>query len=597
MSYPTYYGKTKFSMTIPGLDPYFTRNSNPDLWHPNDFAQAVSTTALKPFVQGLTMIGSRGKGSIPSYANKCARFLRTGAGKEIMSIATEVIKLRLASQRKTLTEKGFLLKNDSKFYGHLSERHDAKQRNNDDRSRDSEQEEQRDHDEQSDDQEQREDDEQSDDSEQEEQRDGDEQDEDSEQETVSHKPVSDQDHNEEQPEPPRKNPKTVQGTPGSRPFNSDSKALFIKRYLTLGTKWRLNSGTIVEDRLFKIGVNCTSLHSVHSFMIDIDDTWLELMFSKQDWHEICSQWPEVPPLSKSVTRYIQSFDGITSVKGLKKILKERPQGTEEELVYHCLENWCDIYEDDPSAFTIADKLSESWWQNEAWGVLRKLAKGVTDCKMLPGDVAGVESKRRQNEMFRSKESSEPGTREQQRARIGKKGDMFWRSFSEPVRDWAVVEAAKTWNAFGKKYIIESTSKLPRQLYDILLHRTQEVGGAHKMRGCIVPGLVIGGPVLQQVQLCWGLQGANVTRFGRAISTRLESSAELLSESMDAIFTMLLFRTTVVSLMDRYHEVRRRREQQTEVADRRALLAGPTRVRQETKPGQDNVPQNLLHSSP
>ncbi|KAI8602999.1 hypothetical protein EDD21DRAFT_352240 [Dissophora ornata] len=103
---------------------------------------------------------------------------------------------------------------------------------------------------------------------------------------------------------------------------------------------------------------------------------------------------------------------------------------------------------------------------------------------------GVESKKRQNRVLYDSGTSEKGW-----ARLGKKGDMFWRSFDEPTKDWAVVEGAKTWNVFGQKYIVESTLKLPRQLHDVLIRRTQEVGSPDKMRTSMVPGLIIGGPVI------------------------------------------------------------------------------------------------------
>ncbi|KAF9369086.1 hypothetical protein BGX21_006171, partial [Mortierella sp. AD011] len=257
----------------------------------------------------------------------------------------------------------------------------------------------------------------------------------------------------------------------------------------------------------------------------------------------------------------------------------------------CEKYQLDIYSDDPSPFMIADRLSESWWQNEAWGVTRKLTKGIPNCKMLPGDVAGVESKKRQNRVLHNDETNKKG-----RARIGKKGDIFWRSFDEPTKDWAVIEAAKTWNIYGPKYIIESTSKLPRQLHDILLHRTQEVGSPNNMRTSMVAGLVIGGPVIQQVQLCWGLEGVNVTRFGRTQATRLESSVELFLESLDAIFSILLFRTAVLHHMEAYDK-ERKRVQQRRAATRRFMLARPVRLTLDEEQDESYMPKDLLYFSP
>lgn len=120
MSYPKYNGKTAFSLQISALDSYFTTNTNPGKWHPDDFAQGVSATSMDPFVKGLELIGRCGNGSIPMYANTCTRFLRTVAGKETLADATKVIELRLSNKRKTLAEKTYLLNEDARFYGNLS---------------------------------------------------------------------------------------------------------------------------------------------------------------------------------------------------------------------------------------------------------------------------------------------------------------------------------------------------------------------------------------------------------------------------------------------------------------------------------------------
>ncbi|KAF9109559.1 hypothetical protein BGX27_007473, partial [Mortierella sp. AM989] len=42
----------------------------------------------------------------------------------------------------------------------------------------------------------------------------------------------------------------------SSPFDTKLRASFLGHYEALGRKWILESGTIVEDRLFKIGLDC-----------------------------------------------------------------------------------------------------------------------------------------------------------------------------------------------------------------------------------------------------------------------------------------------------------------------------------------------------
>ncbi|KAF9415975.1 hypothetical protein BGZ76_004726, partial [Entomortierella beljakovae] len=292
-----------------------------------------------------------------------------------------------------------------------------------------------------------------------------------------------------------------------RPFDARSKKSFQKRFESLGSKWKLSTGTVVEDRLYEVGQEYEFYSPIHSFMVDCNDTEVAKHFTEFEWNEICGEWP-VAQLEGNTIDYIESFSDVESIDDLEKLLKQRPKDAEEQLVFRCLEDWLHIYSDDPSPFLVAERLSESYWQQEVWGVTRKLAKGLLNCKMLPGEKAGVESKERQNRIMASKGLSNT------RACYGKKGDLFCRSFDEPLRDWAVIEAAKVWNIYSSKYTIESTTKLPR-------------------------------PVVQSLNLCWGREGVNVTRFRRGLAARMESTIDKLGMSLSAIYVLMMFRKPFV----------------------------------------------------
>ncbi|OAQ22241.1 hypothetical protein K457DRAFT_26258 [Linnemannia elongata AG-77] len=91
-----------------------------------------------------------------------------------------------------------------------------------------------------------------------------------------------------------------------------------------------------------------------------------------------------------------------------------------------------------------------------------------------------------------------------RKKMGVRADLIWRSMLAPEKDWAIGEAARTWDELGQKFIHESTFKLPRQLHDVLMARSLEVGGPDRMRGVLVSGLVIGGktPIFVNALLIW-----------------------------------------------------------------------------------------------
>ncbi|KAF9110159.1 hypothetical protein BGX27_006701, partial [Mortierella sp. AM989] len=143
--------------------------------------------------------------------------------------------------------------------------------------------------------------------------------------------------------------------------------------------------------------------------------------------------------------------------------------------------------DQPSPFDVAGSLSESWWLKSAWGVCTDLAKGVPRCSILPGKVPGLDSSARRN-------SDRESTCGSERKRIGTRTDLVWRTLTAPETDWATAEAAKVWCPQGNKYNTESKFKLPRQLHDILIGRTMEVGGSHELRDVFVSGLIIGGKI-------------------------------------------------------------------------------------------------------
>ncbi|KAF9080389.1 hypothetical protein BGX27_005498 [Mortierella sp. AM989] len=103
---------------------------------------------------------------------------------------------------------------------------------------------------------------------------------------------------------------------------------------------------------------------------------------------------------------------------------------------------------------------------------------------------------------------------------------------------------------------EGIFKLPRQLHDILVARTSEVGGVDSLRKEYVCGLLTGGPVIQRVQICWGTKGKNITRYFRSPERRLFSTVQELCMSVLAIHDLLVLRATTLRLCCTYETCRR-----------------------------------------
>ncbi|KAF8923259.1 hypothetical protein BGZ58_003187, partial [Dissophora ornata] len=266
-------------------------------------------------------------------------------------------------------------------------------------------------------------------------------------------------------------------------FDAKGRRSFGERYQALGDKWVLQSGVCVENVLYLAGIraDCKTYSALHSFMIDLDDPSVEKLFSVDDWKEITADLPSQTPYSELADLYMDSFHDIKNVEDLEKALKKRPGDPESLIIYHCLDQWLDLYKTvNPSPFSIVNTLGEAWWINNAWGVTMRLANGLPHAFILPGVKAGLDSAERKNKSTTSAD----------RRRIGDKPDLIWRTVSAPERDWAVAEAAPNWDPIGKKYRYEGTFKLPRQLHDILTARSHELGKKDHLRGEFVTGLMI-----------------------------------------------------------------------------------------------------------
>ncbi|KAG0008162.1 hypothetical protein BGZ80_003784 [Entomortierella chlamydospora] len=62
---------------------------------------------------------------------------------------------------------------------------------------------------------------------------------------------------------------------------------------------------------------------------------------------------------------------------------------------------------------------------------------------------------------------------------------------ECEKDWSIGEAARQWDELSSKYTDEANFKILRQLHDILMSHTMEVGGPSKLRNVLVSGLILG----------------------------------------------------------------------------------------------------------
>ncbi|KAF9196989.1 hypothetical protein BGZ49_002639, partial [Haplosporangium sp. Z 27] len=105
--------------------------------------------------------------------------------------------------------------------------------------------------------------------------------------------------------------------------------------------------------------------------------------------------PCFPSISEASITYLETFNQVQTIQELESALQIRPVDSESQLVHQCLLDWLYIFQSSTqSPFAIAKHLPEKLWQGRTWGLIGRLAQGVENCLVIPGDLAGIESTER-----------------------------------------------------------------------------------------------------------------------------------------------------------------------------------------------------------
>ncbi|KAF9578770.1 hypothetical protein BGW38_005274, partial [Lunasporangiospora selenospora] len=274
-------------------------------------------------------------------------------------------------------------------------------------------------------------------------------------------------------------------------FAETARSSLRRRHSTLGPKWFLEPGTVVEDILLQAGLELSVDHPIQSFMVDLQDKYTESLFSQQDWTEIKSNIPASAAYSAEAAKYLDALEDIVQEQDINSVLDRRPLDPETAI-----------------------------WMNNTWSGSRLLAEAVPGSYIITGEITGIDSTSRRN----NKERYVNIAPQNNRKKMGVRADMIWRTMEAPVRDWMIGEASRQQDENAGKYVRESTFKVPRQLR----------------------------PVVQRVSLCWGTQGTNVTRLKWWIPARVYPGLKKLPLSLNAGRQLLLVRADTLRLIDEYN---------------------------------------------
>lgn len=78
-------------------------------------------------------------------------------------------------------------------------------------------------------------------------------------------------------------------------------------------KWKLSSGEVVEDILYKKYRHSKQEALAHSWILDLGNKDMESLFSKPAWQEIRSHVPALPPADPSMAKLMSEFAVVSSV--------------------------------------------------------------------------------------------------------------------------------------------------------------------------------------------------------------------------------------------------------------------------------------------
>ncbi|PKC07283.1 hypothetical protein RhiirA5_418396 [Rhizophagus irregularis] len=258
---------------------------------------------------------------------------------------------------------------------------------------------------------------------------------------------------------------------------------FIKSYRAMNESymWKLSSGRIVEEELFKLGTDLEFEHAIHSFILDVEDELIMEHFTEEELKEIeGTTIPKIPDLSDEIDDFLGKFLGKTNLNKIRQIIKESMFGNDynrekhHDVDYICLALYSLVREIENGNLKNANL--ENWYNCHVWNIIFDQAFGdVQAVTVVRGESTSVSTATRKNKQAKRK----PG----ERRRIGRRGDWILRAVGNGNKDeFGVGEAGKDWtDIYGTKYLKEIGLKLPKTLKDMLMVLMERVNWVKDVR--------------------------------------------------------------------------------------------------------------------
>ncbi|CAJ0641965.1 12991_t:CDS:2 [Entrophospora sp. SA101] len=247
-------------------------------------------------------------------------------------------------------------------------------------------------------------------------------------------------------------------------------------------KWKLSTGTVVENRLYKFGIECKYEHLAHSLIIDPnDENYInQNVFTREELEEIKEfQMKPTPKISSDLLEYIESYNIVNmfydklyighsnfvldNILDLRKRVNnseafnenfERSRHFDHDWIKNAAYNLLREYENE----SFAKNHLEAWYTIHLWSFIDKVFEDLNEVEIIRGESSSIASAERKNT-----HRTVPAVESLRRKSMGSRGDMLIR---KGHKEYGCAEIGKFFEGENAtKLLKERGLKAPKMLKD------------------------------------------------------------------------------------------------------------------------------------
>ncbi|CAB4407224.1 unnamed protein product [Rhizophagus irregularis] len=301
---------------------------------------------------------------------------------------------------------------------------------------------------------------------------------------------------------------------------------FREKYSSMETskKWRLSTGTVVEDKLYDFGLRCAREHLSHSFILDPDDeNYLnEGVFTKGELAEIRKfQAKPLPTMSKELATYLNTFRPGTTAELRQLVFRQeamdqnfdRQKDFDRDWIRNTVYNLLREYE----ANSLKKDHLELWLLLHVWSFIDKAFENLGDVEAARGESCSLASSERKN-----KKRTVSALIKVKRKILGRRGDLIIRKIS---LEYGCSEAGMFYRGQNDtKLLRERGLKTPKMMKDMFYRLCESVDWVEqKIRKVETIGFLHAGLMMMMLRL--DSPSGYICRISRSKSLSIPSQVE------------------------------------------------------------------------